>query len=812
MNDTDTCCSAATIINEEQHYEEQTSHEPPERRRKSVENLLISSHDVIGSSISSSLTFNTMTLPSACHVANPNGSLEPRSPSPSTSPQSSPRPSPRQQHKRDHSKGDIILTGNSSTTVEKPDTFEDSISRSSDSSQVADLTRSISHDSSKERKESRGSDRSKKKSSWYNVLYPTYKSRSEDFKRLFKDVPQEERLIVDYSCALQKDIIVHGRLYVSPNYLCFYANIFRWETQLSLRWKDITAITKEKTALVIPNAILVCTKTEKHFLTSFGARDKTYLMLFRVWQNALLDQQLSMQEIWQWVHTCYGDELGLTSDDEDYIAPVSEEEKQSSAAVRLSVDSFAEECYGVIEQPVDSLLMEEDQQENIDPEIARMNQINTPGSSPGQHGIMPDKSASTLASADLPTDMSDTTESDVEKTAGKLPKTTCGVSFQMYKKSAAVCTSPHEGRRLVRIILPIHVDQLFTLLFTGSKFLLDFHTQRKTTDIVLAPWQADSETGMKHRTISMTVSLSQSMGPKTSQVTENQMMRKCSKPGELYSIDIESSNAGIPYADSFGVNMHYCLTRTGENESCFTVFAQLKYKRNVWGFVKGFIEKNTWAGLDDFYGSLAKALQVECDHDNISKKKTTRRRRRGATVGPNLLEDSTPRLGHPLTRPYLNDGRSSGPDFLAWTLVVVLTVLVFLNGLLYCKLWMLEEWTQHTDHPFSVMDLQVMRNPPKSHEEWLRLLQQQEILHNVEMQKWQKVLQAAVQLLRQSEESLSELQVSINPLVSKKVLSILKESVAEEETTSNKNVEQTVKYPQQTVNIVPRNAGENQEL
>ena len=36
--------------------------------------------------------------------------------------------------------------------------------------------------------------------------------------------------VADYSCALQKDILVHGRLYASQHYLCFYANIFRWET------------------------------------------------------------------------------------------------------------------------------------------------------------------------------------------------------------------------------------------------------------------------------------------------------------------------------------------------------------------------------------------------------------------------------------------------------------------------------------------------------------------------------------------------------------------------------------------------------
>ena len=47
---------------------------------------------------------------------------------------------------------------------------------------------------------------------------------------------------------------------------------------------------------MIPNAIQVMTKEEKHFFTSFSARDKTYLMLFRVWQFALLNQVTSELE------------------------------------------------------------------------------------------------------------------------------------------------------------------------------------------------------------------------------------------------------------------------------------------------------------------------------------------------------------------------------------------------------------------------------------------------------------------------------------------------------------------------------------
>lgn len=82
------------------------------------------------------------------------------------------------------------------------------------------------------------------------LISPTYKSRCEDFRRIFKDVPEGEMLIVDYSCALQREILAHGRLYVTQNYLCFYANIFRWETTVVIKCREITSMTKEKTALV----------------------------------------------------------------------------------------------------------------------------------------------------------------------------------------------------------------------------------------------------------------------------------------------------------------------------------------------------------------------------------------------------------------------------------------------------------------------------------------------------------------------------------------------------------------------------------
>ena len=63
-------------------------------------------------------------------------------------------------------------------------------------------------------------------------------------------------------------------------------------------------------------------------------------------------------------------------------------------------------------------------------------------------------------------------------------------------------------------------------------------------------------------------------------------MLPCSRPGHLYCIDVETINAGIPYADSFSVLTHYCMNNVSENETSLVVYSQIKYKKSVWGFMK----------------------------------------------------------------------------------------------------------------------------------------------------------------------------------------------------------------------------------
>ena len=59
----------------------------------------------------------------------------------------------------------------------------------------------------------------------------------------------------NFSCALVRDILVQGRLFLTPNYCCFHSNILRWETSAVIPFTDIKSISKEKTIKIIPNAI-----------------------------------------------------------------------------------------------------------------------------------------------------------------------------------------------------------------------------------------------------------------------------------------------------------------------------------------------------------------------------------------------------------------------------------------------------------------------------------------------------------------------------------------------------------------------------
>lgn len=229
------------------------------------------------------------------------------------------------------------------------------------------------------------------------------------------------------------------------------------------------------------------------------------------------------------MHSCYGEQLGLTSDDEDYIDPYD---------TKLSADSVSEEPEAKASSSSSGKLNEKKAKKSKKSSTSSSISSGAKDSSiratpsPTVEASSPSTTAESKgnkSALQCPTDMSDSTDSETDK--------------KMDFVNDAECDSTHEGRQLVHTILPLNIETAFGLLFHKSKFFSEFHKMRRTTDLVQGEWE-DQPDGTKQRIQSLTVAITQVVGPKSSHVTETQIMRACSVPGQLYSIDATSVNAG----------------------------------------------------------------------------------------------------------------------------------------------------------------------------------------------------------------------------------------------------------------------------
>ncbi|XP_023408655.1 GRAM domain-containing protein 2A isoform X1 [Loxodonta africana] len=106
---------------------------------------------------------------------------------------------------------------------------------------------------------------------------------NQQYHKLFKDIPLEEVVLKVCSCALQRDLLLQGRLYISPNWLCFHASLFGKDIKVVIPVVSVQTIKKHKMARLLPNGLAITTNTsQKYVFVSLLSRDSVYDMLRRV--------------------------------------------------------------------------------------------------------------------------------------------------------------------------------------------------------------------------------------------------------------------------------------------------------------------------------------------------------------------------------------------------------------------------------------------------------------------------------------------------------------------------------------------------
>lgn len=111
-----------------------------------------------------------------------------------------------------------------------------------------------------------------------------YKEASPDGSVEDKDTFKEEV----FSCALQKDILIQGRLYLNFDDLNFKSKIFGIKTDIIIKIKDIVQLEKKTTAMLFPNGIVIKTVDKTYTFASFLNRDSVFEKIMKRWSDSIM--------------------------------------------------------------------------------------------------------------------------------------------------------------------------------------------------------------------------------------------------------------------------------------------------------------------------------------------------------------------------------------------------------------------------------------------------------------------------------------------------------------------------------------------
>ncbi|KAI9288884.1 hypothetical protein BC943DRAFT_315496 [Umbelopsis sp. AD052] len=396
--------------------------------------------------------------------------------------------------------------------------------------------------------------------------------RNAEFHTLFRSVPEDDMLIEDYGCALQKEILVQGRIYISEHHICFNANIFGWVTNLVLAFSEIVSVEKKMTAMIIPNGIQICTLHAKHSFASFLSRDMAYDQMMDVWRVAHPTNP-AVQKIA--ITTESGTAQHETSSDEetdDSDATLSEGDDDDDIEHTRTEASLVD-ALGIA-HPMTSPEKTEKKIEPTEEELARRRAISDVG--PRPNGLAANVSV---------------------KSPVTLPKTECQCQH----------SGSHYPNVALDAVFPGSIEALYNLLFNSS-FISNFLVEgEKSQDVNIGNWTKDADKKETVRKSTYIKYLGMPIGPKTTKCHLEERCFECDF-NKAITVLTTTQTPDVPMGSSFSVKTRACITSTGEGSARLLVTFQIEFTKG--GFLKSTIEKASTDGQITYYKNLAIAIRA----------------------------------------------------------------------------------------------------------------------------------------------------------------------------------------------------------
>ncbi|KAI9790060.1 MAG: hypothetical protein M1833_002111 [Piccolia ochrophora] len=406
------------------------------------------------------------------------------------------------------------------------------------------------------------------------------KKRNRDFHNLFKSVPEDDYLIEDYSAAIQKDILLHGRMYVAEGHICFYSNIFGYVTTMVISFDEVVSVEKKSTAVVFPNAIVIHTLHARNVFASLASRDTTYDLIIGIWKISHPNLKSSLNGVQL-------DQAG-----------------GSDKTVKVE-ESASEDSDDGLED--DEEFYDEDEEESI----AGAATTSVTGSEIGDVAI---KAISRKSSAIVPATNGVTVTSQANGDAKGQVVVTPPAAPDYPGPGTHAPTScsdqdTHYDRVIKDEIIPAPLGKIYTLMFgpaSGAFMTKWLRDEQKVQDLQLEDDKKGLADDKRTRLYSYIKPLTGSVGPKQT---------KCNIIENLDSIDLEKAvsitittqTPDVPSGNVFSVKTKYCLMWAEGNGTRLLMNCTIEWTGKSW--LKSPIEKGANDGQVTYANDIVAALR-----------------------------------------------------------------------------------------------------------------------------------------------------------------------------------------------------------
>ncbi|KAI1499314.1 hypothetical protein F5X99DRAFT_390535 [Biscogniauxia marginata] len=404
------------------------------------------------------------------------------------------------------------------------------------------------------------------------------KKRNRDFHALFKSVPDDDYLIEDYSCALQREILAHGRLYVSEGHLCFSSNIFGWVTTLVMSFDEIVSVEKRSTALVFKNGLMITTLHAKHVFASFTSRDSTYDLIVNIWKLGHPSLRSSLNGVS--LDETGGDKTEKVEDGEVVTA------SQSISGSETEDSEDGDDIY------------DEDQEDGDMADVAHLTD-SSPAETDGEKAVIRKASGAVNANG-------------VAEKADGAPASGGAADFPGPATHAPTDCGDADTHYDIVVgddIVAAPLGKVYNLIFGPAsatwmgKWLTN---EQKCLDL-----QMEDKKGLtqenKTRGYTYIKPLNASIGPKqtkciVNETIENMDLEKC------VNVLVSVQNPDVPSGNVFSVKTKYCLSWAENNATHVTVNCTTEWTGKSW--IKGPIEKGVKDGQTQYCKDLFASLKA----------------------------------------------------------------------------------------------------------------------------------------------------------------------------------------------------------